>query len=616
MVAAIIYSEAVRAVKIYSEWHTSFIRITERNEERTMKQIYILLIAFFLLPLAANAQQDPAQINTLLYHNNFTNGYGGMYSSDGRSLTRSTSGGNSANSYLASGGAFGYTVPSSSNYQGYTDEIIYLDNISTIGFKDVKIIWANRQNYTVSNSYPKARLFYSVDGSAYREVSGWQNNSTMNNSWNLVNNGQYISLPAGAMDANRLTFAWYVRVPTSNNANYYYALDDITIVGTPEEDPTTTENDMSVFDWSNLPNGANPFLSNASYEVDGNVLKWSRVSSSGVTVTEAAVGTTFQSPKKTLSVIQRGASSTSGTRLRVDFIEPVADLTFSLFDVDQSSGQFQDNIKITGIGYSGRVVLAEAKVVTTYNNTFSVANSSITGVSSSDVNSATTGGNVKVSFSEPVGQVNIEYYNLDASRGQQGIGVHNLSWRRDRSLAPLPVELISFKGAAVNGAAKLYWATAQEKENDRFVVERSQDGKSFVAIGEVKGNGTSATRIDYSFTDTNPSAGANYYRLRQIDFDGTEDFSKAVALRFEQSTLAGSSELASVYPTLASTDVTVRSAVEGASVTLLDASGRQVAQFTNAARELVIPVSNLQHGVYFVTVTDGTQRHTQRFVKQ
>ncbi|WP_158607175.1 T9SS type A sorting domain-containing protein [Pontibacter oryzae] len=491
-----------------------------------------------------------------------------------------------------------------------------MDNISTVGFKNVKIIWANRQNYNVSSSFPKARLFYSVDGSAFEEVSGWQANSTMNNSWNLVNNGQYVSLPADAMNADRLTFAWFVRVPTSDSNDYYYALDDVTIVGTPEEDPTTAENDLSVFDWSSLPNGTNPFSTDASYEVDGNVLKWSRASSSGVTVTEAAVGTTFQAPTKTLSVLQRGASSSTGTRLRVDFAEPVADLTFSLFDVDQSSGQFQDNIKITGVGYSGRVVLAETKVITTFNNSFSTATNAITGVSGSDVNSATPGGNVKISFSEPVGQVNIEYYNLDAAKGNQGIGVHNLSWRRDRSLAPLPVELVSFKGAAVNGAAKLTWATAQEKNNERFVVERSQDGKAFAAIGEVKGNGTSAARTDYSFTDTNPAAGANYYRLRQIDFDGTEDFSKVVELNINKNTIAANSALASVYPTVASTEVKVNFALTNANVTVLDASGRQVAQFANAGRELVIPVSNLQRGVYFVTVTDGAQRQTQRFVKQ
>ncbi|RIJ37560.1 T9SS C-terminal target domain-containing protein [Pontibacter oryzae] len=580
-----------------------------------MKQIYILTIALFLVPLFSNAQQDPAQISTLLYHNNFTNGFGGMYSSDGRSLSRATSGGNTS-SYLASGGAYGYTVPNNTSVGRYVDKFILLDNISTVGFKNVKIIWANRQNYNVSSSFPKARLFYSVDGSAFEEVSGWQANSTMNNSWNLVNNGQYVSLPADAMNADRLTFAWFVRVPTSDSNDYYYALDDVTIVGTPEEDPTTAENDLSVFDWSSLPNGTNPFSTDASYEVDGNVLKWSRASSSGVTVTEAAVGTTFQAPTKTLSVLQRGASSSTGTRLRVDFAEPVADLTFSLFDVDQSSGQFQDNIKITGVGYSGRVVLAETKVITTFNNSFSTATNAITGVSGSDVNSATPGGNVKISFSEPVGQVNIEYYNLDAAKGNQGIGVHNLSWRRDRSLAPLPVELVSFKGAAVNGAAKLTWATAQEKNNERFVVERSQDGKAFAAIGEVKGNGTSAARTDYSFTDTNPAAGANYYRLRQIDFDGTEDFSKVVELNINKNTIAANSALASVYPTVASTEVKVNFALTNANVTVLDASGRQVAQFANAGRELVIPVSNLQRGVYFVTVTDGAQRQTQRFVKQ
>lgn len=200
-----------------------------------------------------------------------------------------------------------------------------------------------------------------------------------------------------------------------------------------------------------------------------------------------------------------------------------------------------------------------------------------------------------------------DYYALDNLK---------LEGTRDQPLNPLPVELISFKGASQNGAAKLSWATAMELNNEKFVVERSQDGKSFAVIGEVSGKGNSSTREDYSFTDANPISGVNYYRLRQVDFDGAQDYSKLVTVTIAQNSFGSSTDIAQVYPTVASTEVKINLALSNANVLVMDANGRQVAEYSNAGRQVVVPVAELQQGVYFVTVTDGTQRQTQRFIKR
>ncbi|KAA9325395.1 T9SS type A sorting domain-containing protein [Adhaeribacter soli] len=95
-------------------------------------------------------------------------------------------------------------------------------------------------------------------------------------------------------------------------------------------------------------------------------------------------------------------------------------------------------------------------------------------------------------------------------------------------IAPLPVELMSFKGQQTNEGIALKWSTASEINNDRFEVERSADGRHFETIGTVRGSGNSNSRIDYTFLDKQPAKGINYYRLNQIDYDGTNAHSKVI----------------------------------------------------------------------------------------
>lgn len=84
----------------------------------------------------------------------------------------------------------------------------------------------------------------------------------------------------------------------------------------------------------------------------------------------------------------------------------------------------------------------------------------------------------------------------------------------------LPVEMISFTAKADKNAVTLDWATASEKNNDRFAIERSFDGTEFENVGTVEGSGNSNIRVDYSFTDYPAEYNVVYYRIRQIDFDG------------------------------------------------------------------------------------------------
>ncbi|GAB4133397.1 MAG: hypothetical protein Fur0041_05590 [Bacteroidia bacterium] len=88
---------------------------------------------------------------------------------------------------------------------------------------------------------------------------------------------------------------------------------------------------------------------------------------------------------------------------------------------------------------------------------------------------------------------------------------------------PMPVELIEFNCSSQNDNISLNWSTATEENNHYFLLERSTDANSaFLPIAEIPGNGNSSIQHNYSYTDYNPVTGNNYYRLKQIDYNGHE----------------------------------------------------------------------------------------------
>jgi hypothetical protein len=92
----------------------------------------------------------------------------------------------------------------------------------------------------------------------------------------------------------------------------------------------------------------------------------------------------------------------------------------------------------------------------------------------------------------------------------------------------LPVELIEFTAVGQGKTVQLAWRTATEQNNAYFEVERSLDGLQFEVLGKVAGAGNSTSIQQYQFVDGAPVAGDNFYRLRQVDFDGGEEFSPVV----------------------------------------------------------------------------------------
>ncbi|AKD05511.1 hypothetical protein PKOR_04225 [Pontibacter korlensis] len=98
------------------------------------------------------------------------------------------------------------------------------------------------------------------------------------------------------------------------------------------------------------------------------------------------------------------------------------------------------------------------------------------------------------------------------------------------AITPLPVELASFDGKVTQSGIQLEWVTASEENNSKFEVEHSADGTTFEQIGKVDGHGNSSITIEYDYLDSYPLPGLNYYRLRQVDFDGRYEFSNVISV--------------------------------------------------------------------------------------
>lgn len=116
-------------------------------------------------------------------------------------------------------------------------------------------------------------------------------------------------------------------------------------------------------------------------------------------------------------------------------------------------------------------------------------------------------------------------------------GVQLLNDSYDCSAAFLPVELLYFTGEAQDEDVLLEWETASEINNSHFEVERSTDGLEFIQIGKVEGAGTTVEKQYYSFVDKSPFVGKNYYRLRQVDFDGTFEYTNVVVIAFDKNNI-------------------------------------------------------------------------------
>ena len=180
----------------------------------------------------------------------------------------------------------------------------------------------------------------------------------------------------------------------------------------------------------------------------------------------------------------------------------------------------------------------------------------------------------------------------------------------------LPVSLASFTAKANAQNVDLAWATASEQNNSHFDVLRSADGKIFSKIDEVKGNGTTATAQNYSFTDRNALPGTSYYQLKQVDNDGKITLSESVAVK--SNVVANNFKVTSNAQD-GTLKLTIFAANEGiATLKIYDLNGRKLAEqevnLSKGYTAKTIPMKTSK-GLHIATLTSATETLTQKFLR-
>ena len=185
----------------------------------------------------------------------------------------------------------------------------------------------------------------------------------------------------------------------------------------------------------------------------------------------------------------------------------------------------------------------------------------------------------------------------------------------------LPIELVSFTATCDGRSSLVEWTTATEKNNDYFSLERSDDAINFTEIARVAGAGNSIEPLDYSYTDYGIHGGDNYYRLVQVDYDGTRTVSEIVVANCIEPEVGEPDVQA--YPNPFNDELTVvldNFSNRAATIEVYDMLGKLIYTDKIAAPqnsyETVLNLSNLPPAAYTVRVSTTDFVINRNVVKQ
>ncbi|MEO1437335.1 MAG: hypothetical protein AAFV80_17465 [Bacteroidota bacterium] len=234
-----------------------------------------------------------------------------------------------------------------------------------------------------------------------------------------------------------------------------------------------------------------------------------------------------------------------------------------------------------------------------------------------DPGSLTAGANQTTLVNDPT--------NLIAASYQRGTGNLNASWTMDNNLSPsnvhvgirlnagndpLPVEMSYFYADKYDRSSVLQWGTETEINNLGFEIQWSTNGVVWERIGYAEGNGNSDQPNHYEFEDDSPMPGSNYYRLKQIDFDGSFKFSDVRIVEFEALSL----ETVTLYPNPAVNVLNVDNIMGKAVVYDLLGNTKIETELTSKFNK--IDISNLTPGPHAIRVTlPSGEMHSWAFTK-
>jgi hypothetical protein len=200
-------------------------------------------------------------------------------------------------------------------------------------------------------------------------------------------------------------------------------------------------------------------------------------------------------------------------------------------------------------------------------------------------------------------------------------GVAEGLWRRPLSelVTIIPVELTSFTAAAKGKEVTLNWSTATELNNQGFEVQRKFGNNDFVTVGSVKGHGTTTSPNHYLFVDKLIDGGKYFYRLKQMDYGGTFEYSNEIEVEVRT---VDKFTLEQNYPNPFNPTTTIGYVLQeksNAKLTLLNALGEEIAVLVNEEQnkgyhKVEFNGSKLTSGVYYYRLVAGNFNATKKLL--
>lgn len=183
----------------------------------------------------------------------------------------------------------------------------------------------------------------------------------------------------------------------------------------------------------------------------------------------------------------------------------------------------------------------------------------------------------------------------------------------------LPVEWISFTAEEINHQeVKLEWVTGAELNNDRFEIEKQLKHGEFQKIGEVASPGNSTNPRIYQHFDNTPMTSTVYYRIKQVDFDGTFEYSTTVEVNFD----FNGNDAYAVYPTPADKEITIEAlndTQQAHEYSVLDLQGKEImsGELEGGVSFVKVDITNLAEGNYFIKIISPEEEvYHLKFVKE
>jgi subtilisin-like proprotein convertase family protein len=182
----------------------------------------------------------------------------------------------------------------------------------------------------------------------------------------------------------------------------------------------------------------------------------------------------------------------------------------------------------------------------------------------------------------------------------------------------LPVSWLDFTARrSAEKAVQLQWKTATEINNKEFQVERSRDGSNFEVIGTVSAGGNGSGIQQYIYNDLKPFTGINYYRLKQVDKDGSYKYSSVAKVAIDQDRSLYS---ISPNPAISKANLTIYKEMKQVNVKVMDVSGKTIYTLNkpviNAGETILLPVTQMAKGYYLVIIESEAERFTEKLIVQ